>query len=524
MTDPSGNDVRPTHSLQVPPSSNVGARRWTGRRFRLRLLITLAVAVWSLYPAIPSASHPIDNADLPVMDPPVMVDAPPPAALPIAGTCGPAESAECRDKNSEGDIFREVFNGAPTEPVSVVNSLDRWYAQPTNNRLFANQYRPTPMQADHGSDCSPPPGSHRIDTYEQSIYLCKDHLMTAMNPGDEEAGVVTLQPNHLVDLSKQEAVVKVDVSTFSPSAGDWWEIWITPWEDQLVAPADHWLNFAGPPRNALYFAVRELDGRKFWSSTVFSNFRSVLPGATCADCATGVEFWESPEITDLVPRSNTRKDTYEIRLTKQHVKMLVRSIADGSMKVVDEFDIPGGFPADAGIVQFIGASYNANQNGKFNCTPFVTCPRTPSATWHWDNVEISPAVPYSLIAVEPFLVRGESPSKEIVFSEEAPRNARLLFTGLSAGNVFELSFDGGSTWQKSSLVQPHPPVGDEVCGGGVDCITQNLSYTINVPAGTKGAIVRASAWCTGGCIGGAPITWWATNFHVVSRLGVQPTK
>jgi hypothetical protein len=61
--------------------------------------------------------------------------------------------------------------------------------------------------------------------------------------------MVVLKPNHLVDLSKGEAVIRFDVSTKSPTKGDWWEVWITPWDDQLVSPADHFFHYAGPPRN-----------------------------------------------------------------------------------------------------------------------------------------------------------------------------------------------------------------------------------------------------------------------------------
>ena len=38
-----------------------------------------------------------------------------------------------------------------------------------------------PMQAQHGADCSPYPATHLVSTYEDSVFLCKNHMMTAID-------------------------------------------------------------------------------------------------------------------------------------------------------------------------------------------------------------------------------------------------------------------------------------------------------------------------------------------------------
>lgn len=432
--------------------------------------------------------------------------------------CTPLESESCVRGNSNGTVFREEFNGSPSAPSSAMNRLDRWYAQPTLDEPEMSGFRPAPMQAEHGPNCSPAPDTHPSDTFEGTIFLCRDHIMTAMNAGGGEAGVVGLKPNHMVDLTKGEAVIRFDISTLSPSGGDWWEIWITPWEDQLVAPEDHWLHMAGPPKNGLYFVVRDLRDQKTWAHTYFRNYKSAIPGAVSDGSDTGVSFWNFPDISQHVSQSSTRRDTYEIRLTKNRVRTFVESSVDGTMKLVSDFEIPGGFDGDAGVVQFMESSYGADQDGKFGCEPYVTCRNTPSATWHWDNVEIFPARPYSIVAVDPYLVRYESAAKSLAFRQPAPASSRLLFTGWARDNRFEISFDSGSTWRTVSRVREHSPTPGS-CGPSVDdCPPFNLTYSVDVPAGATGAVLRASPWCVEGCFNDLPRTWWAMNFHVVSQV------
>ncbi len=416
--------------------------------------------------------------------------------------CGSGEVQACEESNSRGAVFAERFNASPSGPASVMNGLDGWFAQPIMQGPSGWGFAPEPMMAQHGENCEGPPSSHRIDTFEETVFACRDHVMTAINPPSSgtASAVVALKPDHMVDLSKGEAVIRVDVSTLSPSKGDWWEIWVTPWEDTLVAPADHWFHQAGPPRRGMFLQVNDHGNQKFWSHKFFDNYRF----------SGGLEhFWTAPDIRPIVSESDTRRDTYEIRMTRDRVRLLVESSETGEMVEVDEFAIPGGFPADQAVVQFQQSNYEPEKNGKFGCAD--PCPDvTQPATWHWDNVEISPAVPYTLIGVEEYMVWYGSPSKDLTFREPAPAAAEMLFTAQSKGNAPELSFDGGASWVRASAVRPpnDPPIAG--FGGDPDLLT----YRVAVPEGARSATIQGR----GGCPTCNPAySWAAFNFHIVSR-------
>src|SRR5882672_9296241 len=41
-----------------------------------------------------------------------------------------------------------------------------------------------PMQASHGANCASPPSTHSIsDTTNDTVFVCNDHVMTALNSG-----------------------------------------------------------------------------------------------------------------------------------------------------------------------------------------------------------------------------------------------------------------------------------------------------------------------------------------------------
>ncbi len=208
------------------------------------------------------------------------------------GECSPLETVGCTGANSSGIFFKESFNNNQPAPLNVVSREDllpRWYAQPTMEAAFGFGLKPEPMIAQHGPDCgrpytweggawdgvTVPQGFHKITEFEETVFMCKDHLMTAINPPTTGTsnGAVVLKPNHMVDLGKvnrgeiEEAIVRVDVSTLSSSDGDWWDIWLSSWDEQVIAPADHGHHQVGPPRdNSLRTAVvtfgRE---KKFWA-------------------------------------------------------------------------------------------------------------------------------------------------------------------------------------------------------------------------------------------------------------------
>ncbi len=66
------------------------------------------------------------------------------------------------------------------------------------------------------------------------------------------------------------------------------------------------------------------------------------------------------------------------------------------------------------------------------------------ATWHWDNIELTPAEPMKALPASRRFVNSTT-SSFVSFAEPAPENAWVQFTAI--GKELEVSFDLGATWQ-----------------------------------------------------------------------------
>jgi hypothetical protein len=130
-------------------------------------------------------------------------------------------------------------------------------------------YQLEPMNTDHGADCSPPPATHPLSRrYEDAVYQCRNHVMTAIKA--EGYGMIYLTPNHMVDFSQGPAAIRFDVSTLRTSLRDWIDLWITPYEDNLQIPLQTdiaMVDASGPPRRAVH-VLMDLTGN-FFHVTVY---------------------------------------------------------------------------------------------------------------------------------------------------------------------------------------------------------------------------------------------------------------
>jgi hypothetical protein len=64
-------------------------------------------------------------------------------------------------------------------------------------------------------------------------------------------------------------------------------------------------------------------------------------------------------------------------------------------------------------------------------------------TWHWDNIGMAPAVPFSVINVDRRYVE-QGPDRTVRFSRPAPAASMLRFAGYGSG--FQVRFDQGA-WE-----------------------------------------------------------------------------
>jgi hypothetical protein len=367
-----------------------------------------------------------------------------------------------------GQTFLETFDGQPESPDAWLP--DDWDVT-IHSRNRDTHYALEPMDAMHGPDCSAPPATHRITRYEDAVFQCRDHLMTAIK-GTGYA-MIYLTPNHMVDFGNQTGVISFDVSTLRGSTRDWFDIWISPFNDNLqLALDDGFPDVAGEPRRGINIRMDEFNGRTvFRVDQVIDHKVTKLTNNSLAGLA------------DIVVPDAKRRDRFEIHISRTHVKFGMPEYDvwwfDGEIEPLDWTQ---------GVIQIGHHSYN----------PLKNCPECHANTWHWDNVSITPAVPFTMI-------RGDKRSLSvpfgdtITFVEPSPKNAYLRFAGI--GSNIELSYDNGKSWKKARLqMQEEWKFKDE----------NFKSYFTPIPQGVSSVKFRGEDWFAGEWIV-RDVTIWSNN-------------
>lgn len=363
-----------------------------------------------------------------------------------------------------------TFDGSPGSP--------RPY-NPTNwdvlvhSRDYNTWKQLEPMAAHHGSDCGAAPATHQISAYPDAVFQCNDHLMTAINAGGY--GLIVLTPNQLVDFAAGEAIVRFDMTTFRSSGRDWVSLWLSPFEDQIPLPLRDWLpDLAGEPRRAI-----SIDMESFNALTVFRGRVSREYAAMDLN-----SIWWLGYESFLTP-SAVRRDTFELRISRTSLKFGLP--AYNRWWVDTSFSDLGW---DRAVLQLTHHSYNPTKDCT-NCGP---------NTWHWDNVSISRAVPFTMLKGDLPWVDPTSRSW-VSFPTGAPANGFLRFVGI--GNSLQVSFDGGQSWQAARMHSVEKQV-DEVF----------KPYWMPVPPGTTRVDFRGSNWWGG--------TWMVRGVSIWSQADPLP--
>ncbi|MGB4870129.1 MAG: hypothetical protein WBP47_08765, partial [Candidatus Promineifilaceae bacterium] len=143
-----------------------------------------------------------------------------------------------------------------------------------------------------------------------------------------------------------------------------------------------------------------------------------------------------------------------------------------------------------GVVQLGHHSYN----------PTKACTGCGPNTWHWDNVMIDPAVPFTMVRADRRVVSSATPAV-VNFATAVPSGSYLRFTGI--GTNMQVSFNNGVSWQ-AARVQPARNSPQE---------GTFKSYWMSAPAGTTSVRFKANDWW-----GGA---WQVRDISIWSRT-VRP--
>lgn len=339
--------------------------------------------------------------------------------------------------------FLETFDGTPGAPTPF--SSDRWDVRRniTDYKLWGVGQ---PMEAQHGADCSAPPGTHQIQNWMvEGVFICRDHLMTSAYA--ESYGATYLTPAVTADL-RTEAVVAWDVSTLNMSGRDWVDVWLTPADDFLVVPiGGRGPAYNGVPRNAIHV---EKDGPR-WVINVIRDFTAVATA----------DFYES------APPSATVRTSFELRVTPTGLRF--GTPADGR-----SVSLTAQVPFTRALVQWGHHSYNPTKDNS-----------GVPATWHWDNFKISPALPMPMTKpTTERVIANVGDVRTVAFAGGAPTGARLAFNA-----VCKVELDFGTGFKLAAETPGSTPRGPET----------SHSYFVPVPAGASSVKVRfgADGWYAG---------------------------
>ena len=328
----------------------------------------------------------------------------------------------------------------------------------------------------HPTTCDAPPLSHPVTSYDESVFLCRNHMMTAVNASGY--GVTYLTPDRMVDIAQGPATVRFDVATLRNTKNDWIDLWITPYGDNLVAPLDESLrdvDLQGQPRFAIHVRMTadERGVSAFEGYMIVSHIAIPLPRLTTAGYESVLRgtLSSNPALAHL-EQSATVRERFVLELSRTRLKfgMAPRSDANGTHAGLTWIDTPIpdlvllGFTR--GVIQIGHHSMNPAGDGG-----------TPT-TWHWDNVAISRAIPFTIVNATTRYADAASPNVQL--QRPAPSGGYLRFAG--HGTKLEVSFDGGRRWTSARQQRQARALSDRF-----------NSYWMPIPAGATTMRFRGKA-------------------------------
>ena len=401
-------------------------------------------------------------------------------AIVLAGSPATQSSAAPRpapmtghDPAVNAGTFLETFDGSPAGPTPWHSA--NWDVT-VHSRDLATLSTLEPMAAMHGSDCGAPPATHTISTYADAVFQCRDHVMTAIKA--EGYGVIYLTPNALADFSVGEAVVKFDVSTLRTSDRDWIDLWLTPFNDnvQLVGDVGA-VDLNGNPRNGVHIRMDQFNGGTIFRGSVIRNFVDELVGSN-----------DGLSLEQLLTPSAVTRTSFELRVSRTHLKFGIPSL---NAWWVDTTFADLGWTS--GVLQLGHHSYNPEKAD--GCGPPQGQAVCRADTWHWDNVSIAPATPFTIL--QPDRSFSDATTGPQLSFPAAPANAHLRFTAI--GKSPEVSFNGGATWQAAQPQAYEQQLGEE----------HFSSYWTPIPTGTQRVQFRATDWFAGSWLVRSASIWSA---------------
>ncbi len=309
----------------------------------------------------------------------------------------------------------ETFDGTPSAPLSAYDGdfLDGWDIT-LDGGGNADQFWNVNPTAFHGPNCEGPPLTHPVETFEDSVYQCNNHIMTTGEGGDGRYNIASLTPPYILDWSDGEAVVSWNMSTHRASDRDWVEFWLQPFDNHLTEPHEDFLPAAnGEPNQGLLVRMKNK-----WNGSGFDG--QVINNHVAVGLAGGGDGYDS-----FLTPSATRRDLFEWRVSSTHISFCMPEYGYCFVDADVNLDWT------QGVFQWQHSTYNPTKGA---------CKQSCGVnTWHFDNLSMSPVTPFTIIRSNERTF-GQSTSGTHTFDTPAPAGAFLRFSGQG---IIDVSFDGG---------------------------------------------------------------------------------
>ncbi len=370
------------------------------------------------------------------------------AAAPAQQATPPAVDLGMGWSFTESGEFSATFDQSPGTPQAW--QPGDWDVQ-KHVRGPEHWAAPEPVHAQHGPDCAGPPATHHATTWDDLLFLCRDHLMTALNASDY--GLIYFTPPALVDFSQGPAVVQWDMSTERMSKRDWIDVTISPWEDNVARPLlsdlSQGVDLQGPPRNALHVSNDNAQGAPTFKTVRDGVVRSYNNGETVSSLDAGI-----------MPGTNQAATRQTFRLTVERTRIRFERLSSATAPALVYWNI---------AIPDTGWTHGVVQFGHHSYTPEKDDAGVP-ATWHWDNVQISPAARFTIRSLGMHLIQSDS--QQVTLPQAAPAGSMLRFAATTGPDV-QVAFDNGPFQPAQRANQP------------VEDRSKAVSYWTPVPAGTR---------------------------------------
>src|SRR5678815_46125 len=231
--------------------------------------------------------------------------------------------------------------------------------------------------ADHGTDCSAPPAQHSISTWQQAVFVCHEHVMTAI--ANEGYGEVQLTPDRMADWSSGPATISFSLSTARTTARDWFTVDVTPFAEHMSLPFDFGdVDLEGMPAHYIELNTDMGSGGE-------TQWKMVREGSDDF----GNE--QNSRGTDDITQSAAIRTPYELVISSTGYTFRVgASSAQNPGRIILSGNWQTPLTFTRGILQFGHHSYNPD---KCDVTHISCLPDT----WHLSNVGICSAIQYSLL-------------------------------------------------------------------------------------------------------------------------------